>query len=84
MKTYWVAAMTISGLLAAGAPVSAQTDAPAPAPTPATPSPPAPPAAAAAPSPNVSFPMKKGGTYQGPLNGQPGPTRKFYKGYNRT
>ena len=89
MTSRWIAAVLIPGLLAAQ-PVLAQAaaqppaskDVPPAASTPASPQ--APGGSKAAGDPNVSYPLANGGTYQGPTTGQPDPTVRFYKGYNRT
>ena len=79
MRLRWIATVALSGVLATSLPAAAQQPAPA---TAAAGS-----AAANRPTsgdPNVSYPLANGGTYQGPLTGQAGPTEEFYKDYSRT
>ncbi len=87
MTLRWIAAASLSGALVT-LPALAQSPAPketVPAasarPAPAGPAPASPQVPG---DPNSSYPLAGGGTYQGPLAGQPDPTPSFYKGYNRT
>ena len=80
MTSRWTAALLILAALTtqpARAQAPASKDA-APAPAGVAP------AGKAPGDPNVSYPQADGGTYQGPLTGQPDPTVRFYEGYNRT